>query len=184
MRIIDLTGERFGLLTVIERAGTDKNNNTKWKCKCDCGSILDVYSTNLRSGRTKSCGCIRKIKDITGQKFGRLTVLERAGYYRNGKAMWKCKCDCETIKDVAYYCLVSGQTKSCGCLKKEKTFNNVYKKYDLTGEKIGDLTVIEMDHKDRFRNTYWRCRNNNGDIFILSRQALNYTKKKMRVGKL
>ena len=56
--IIDLTGERFGRLTVIERDISQKR--TVWICRCDCGNVKSVQSTHLRSGATTSCGCFQK----------------------------------------------------------------------------------------------------------------------------
>ena len=56
---IDLTGKRFGRLTVLGYAGTGKQG-TYWKCRCDCGKDTVVLSHSLRSGRTKSCGCYNK----------------------------------------------------------------------------------------------------------------------------
>lgn len=64
----------------------------------------------------------RKVKDLTGQKFGRWTVLSRAGNRVNQKSvtvMWNCKCDCGTEKPVSGNSLISGKSKSCGCLNKE-----------------------------------------------------------------
>lgn len=55
-KLIDLTGQRFGRLTVIERA-ENKGEQTAWRCKCDCGKIVDVRGGNLKSGHTTSCGC-------------------------------------------------------------------------------------------------------------------------------
>lgn len=57
-RRIDLTGERFGRLIVIKKGETDKNYNTSWVCKCDCGNEVTVQTGHLRSGHTQSCGCI------------------------------------------------------------------------------------------------------------------------------
>lgn len=56
MNFIDLTGCKFGLLTVVERAPND-GRRTMWKCQCDCGNIVVVRAENLKSGNTKSCGC-------------------------------------------------------------------------------------------------------------------------------
>ena len=58
-KLIDLTGQRFGRLTVIERAGSDKHKRAMWKCQCDCGKCFITYSGNLRTGSVKSCGCLR-----------------------------------------------------------------------------------------------------------------------------
>ena len=57
MRMIDLTGQKFGKLTVIQRAKST-NKNAKWLCRCDCGNCSTVFGADLRSGRTQSCGCI------------------------------------------------------------------------------------------------------------------------------
>lgn len=65
MPLIDLTGQRFGRLTVVERAGASKNREALWKCRCDCGNMVVVRSRSLRRGSTASCGCL-----------GRETLLE------------------------------------------------------------------------------------------------------------
>lgn len=59
----DLTGQKFGRLTVVEFAGVNKNTrNYYWYCKCDCGNPekLKISSANLKNGATKSCGCLQK----------------------------------------------------------------------------------------------------------------------------
>lgn len=53
-RLIDLTGKRFGHWTVLSYV-----TRSRWKCQCDCGTILDVIASNLSRGRTKSCGCYK-----------------------------------------------------------------------------------------------------------------------------
>jgi hypothetical protein len=60
MKKIDLTEKRFGRLTVIEQAGSDKWGFALWMCKCDCGVIIIVNGGSLRSGCTKSCGCLQR----------------------------------------------------------------------------------------------------------------------------
>ena len=52
----DLTGQKFGRLTVIAEAGRAKNRNVLWKCRCDCGKEVIVQSGNLPNGHTRSCG--------------------------------------------------------------------------------------------------------------------------------
>lgn len=56
-KFIDLTGRRFGRLTVIERTKST-NKNAKWLCQCDDGNYVSVFGTDLKSGKTQSCGCI------------------------------------------------------------------------------------------------------------------------------
>lgn len=124
----DLTGQRFGRLVVIERAPnkiTPKGQSkTMWKCICDCGNECVVSATNLRFGKTQSCGCLQKtsrlgqIRDLTGQKFGRLYVVERADdkYDKYGRhTMWRCVCDCGNETVVGTSSLTCGNTTSCGC---------------------------------------------------------------------
>lgn len=56
----DLSGQRFGRLTVIEEAGRSKNKTILWRCSCDCGSETITLSTSLRNGNSRSCGCLQK----------------------------------------------------------------------------------------------------------------------------
>lgn len=56
----DLTGQRFGRLVVIDRAGSDYQKRATWKCCCDCGCKIVVPSSRLTNGETKSCGCFRR----------------------------------------------------------------------------------------------------------------------------
>lgn len=60
MRKLDLTGQRFGRLTVIKEAGRTKQNRIKWLCQCDCGRQITVARDNLVNEHQKSCGCLRK----------------------------------------------------------------------------------------------------------------------------
>lgn len=59
-KLIDLVGERFGRLVVAKLAFTVERGRKVWFCLCDCGGFKDVSSTSLRSGKTKSCGCLHK----------------------------------------------------------------------------------------------------------------------------
>lgn len=54
----DLTGKKFNKLTVISLADNMARHNRKWKCECECGSIIDVFSVHLKRGTSKSCGCL------------------------------------------------------------------------------------------------------------------------------
>lgn len=111
-------GMRFSKLIVINKAGTDSNRNIIWDCKCDCGNIKTVASSSLRLGIVKSCGCLNE-NDLSGKKFNRLSVISRDYSKRGHGAVWKCLCDCGNIVSVRGNALLSGSTKSCGCLNKE-----------------------------------------------------------------
>ncbi|WP_203623740.1 MULTISPECIES: hypothetical protein [unclassified Lacticaseibacillus] len=57
---LDITGERYGRLVVLERAGHSSNGNLHWLCQCDCGNQTVVDSYRLRHGGVRSCGCLRR----------------------------------------------------------------------------------------------------------------------------
>ena len=125
---IDLTGQTFGRLTVIEENGKNKNGSIKWRCKCECGNEVTVIGTNLRNGNTTSCGCLQKeftkdinFTDLVGKVFGRLTVIKKHDKDKHGRILWLCKCECGNECIVATGVLTSGKAKSCGCLNRELT---------------------------------------------------------------
>ena len=70
MPLKDLTGERYGRLTVIKRVKNDKPYGSKWLCKCDCGNEIIVLSNNLRRGNTQSCGCLKQELRTEHDKWG------------------------------------------------------------------------------------------------------------------
>lgn len=76
-RLVDLTGQKFGRLTVIKRAGTSKRNQLTWLCKCDCGNINTFVGNNLKTGNTKSCGCYANDVKFTSDYFNIQKRLEK-----------------------------------------------------------------------------------------------------------
>lgn len=58
--LIDVTDQKFGRLVVLERAGSDRWSQAMWRCRCDCGNWVNVSGYGLRSGNTRSCGCLQK----------------------------------------------------------------------------------------------------------------------------
>lgn len=58
MALIDLTGMTFGRLTAVSRVGSSTSGYALWECVCECGTVKVVASAQLRSGRTRSCGCL------------------------------------------------------------------------------------------------------------------------------
>lgn len=62
-----------------------------------------------------------KVKDLAGQRFGRLVVLYDTGERKSRNVVWRCKCDCGNEVDVAGYSLTSGNTTSCGCYNRERS---------------------------------------------------------------
>lgn len=128
MRKIDLTGQSFGRLTVIDQAehyiSPTGKKQIRWNCLCDCGNKAVVATNQLRSGGTVSCGCYHKEqqeanlilqpKDISGQKFGTLTAIRVVGSDSKNRALWECVCECGAVVVKIGAELRSGHIKSCG----------------------------------------------------------------------
>lgn len=92
---------RFGSLTVREKLLPAEAAQTRWLCDCDCGKSCVVTSYALRKGKQVSCGCA-KIKNITGKRFGSLTVIRRSDRFvefpsKGRRYLWECRCDCGEI---------------------------------------------------------------------------------------
>ena len=99
----------------------------------------------------------RKLKNLIGHTFGKLTVVKYAGLKPAGKqkqSAWLCKCECGTIVEVLNNNLKKGNTKSCGChhKKRAKEANLI----DISGKKYGLLQALEYV-ESRNRNAYWKC---------------------------
>lgn len=139
----DLTGQKFGKLTVLYRDESIIEANgarrTTWRCKCECGIEKTVRMDALVTNRTKSCGMCNN--DLTGKKFGRLTALHKVGTDNAGHIIWKCSCDCGNEVDVLATNLIQQYTQSCGCVHSEVCSNAGD---DLVGQKFGKLTVVTL----------------------------------------
>ena len=147
-KFIDETGKKYGLWTVLGRDMAYPSVG-RWICQCECGTIKTLYGSELRRGRSISCGCYQK-RDLTGKIFGKLKVLHRADKAQK----WVCECECGKIKEVYGGHLTSGRTKSCGIYPcREVKFE------DLSGRKFGMLTVINRDESKNSNNgIYFLCR--------------------------
>lgn len=114
MKRIDISGQRFGRLTAIERRGKD------WICLCDCGEKTQVYLGNLRGGVTKSCGCLRKqLTSIRKRQPIIKAIVKQIGWYYKRNATLRgiewliTDSDVEAlILSPCFYCGESGATKT------------------------------------------------------------------------
>ena len=85
---IDLVGKRFGRLIVLADVGKDKCANRVWRCKCDCGNLVNVPGNKLRTGRTKSCGCYREdVRPFLHRSHGEGSRKNQSRLYRIWSAM-------------------------------------------------------------------------------------------------
>lgn len=125
-KAIDITGKVYGRLTVLHRAGSDREGKATWAVRCECGTEKVVRGKHLRLGAILSCGCLSaeitaamRKRDLTGQKFGRLIALESTDRRIRGCIVWKFRCDCGKEVDLPSHPVATGNTKSCGCLQPE-----------------------------------------------------------------
>ena len=174
-KLIDLTGQRFGRLTVIERA-PNRKKSTMWKCACECGNVTTVCGEDIKNGKSLSCGCLKREKslsrafDLTGKRFGRLEVISRAPN-RGPRAFWNCRCDCGRESVVATWQLTSGKTNSCGCLRSDTHPSTEFKALDWSGKRVGSLTVIERV-QNRGNRVFWLCQCDCGQFYEVASDSL------------
>jgi len=167
----DLTGRRYGKLVVTKYAGKRGKYNL-WECKCDCGNTTKVMVHVLNAGKTISCGCaVRDVararrQNLIGKRFGRLVVVESVE--QETSYVWRCVCDCGNEITAKTADLNRGHVSSCGCLRfdriRESSFN------DLSGQKFGRLTVLQLHSRDRIAK--WLCECACGCLTVVSGCAL------------
>jgi len=139
----DLAGKRFGKLTALEYVPEKQ----KWKCICECGNIT-YKSTGHLNADAVSCGCIQK-QDLTGKRFGKLTVLCKSDNQRRRAIMWRCLCDCGNICEKPTGELNSGFATSCGCSWRQPAVQEA--------QKYGRLTAIRPTEQRSGKSVVWEC---------------------------
>lgn len=162
-KFIDLTGSRFGRLLVIERISSE-NKEIRWRCLCDCGNYTEASTNNLRRFKVVSCGCYRKecsknthLKDLEGEIFGKLTVVQKT--IVNGRSKCLCKCSCGNSRIVSQDKLVSGIVTSCKeCVIRDKDSIDNKRVFP---DWFFDILVDDKDRED-FLNHTLRTRDDNG----------------------
>lgn len=149
---LSLENHRFERLVVLSRSGTDTSGNSTWLCKCDCGKTKVIDAQSLRSGRSKSCGCLRlegrKPRNRIGERFGRLLVVERV------KGGWSCICDCGTptvVWDANWEV-----TRSCGCARIKLP----------SGEAARNAVLRQYKRDAGYRNLSWNLSESEFDQLV------------------
>lgn len=169
----DIVGQRFGRLFVKQEAEGQRVSSRRilrrFIVECDCGTQFVVLGDSLRSGKTQSCGCLKKLNGrlrkisrlanksfLVGERFGRWTVINHDdnAYGKHPKLI--CRCDCGTISTVAISNLRSGKSISCGCFREEllRSMRHL--------EAHGPLRTAEYR---AWANMKTRCENRNGQDF-------------------
>lgn len=117
-RALDLAGQKFGKLTVLERLGKNDRGHYIWRCRCDCGNYVDAVGYAVKNGSWQSCGkCgkrpVERSVNIAGQVVGDYMAVERIGTYGTS-AKWKCVCTtCGSEKEQGAYQFRIGKRASC-----------------------------------------------------------------------
>jgi hypothetical protein len=159
MKKRDLVGQKFNRWTVIEEA-EKKNKELRWLCKCECGTMKSVDGSQLKKGKSKSCGCLakeinikRRKKDLAGRTFGKLEVIKENGKNDHGKTLWECRCECGETVNIHTSALTGGSRKSCGCNKKDKRYSTKF-----AGKRFGRLLVMSDSKERASSEILWFCR--------------------------
>lgn len=141
---IDLTGKRFGKLTVVCRIGTDASmKNAIWLCKCDCGGETKTTTTHLRSGHTQSCGCLCMQHFMAGgekTRFEKKHGLCNTRLYRIWRGM---KQRCNNPNEPKYY--LYGERGIAVCNEWENDFQLFYN-WAMSNGYSDTLTIDRIDN--------------------------------------
>ena len=173
--------DKIGLLTIVERA-PNHGKETFWYCNCDCGTEHFEISTRALSTKERvkpcNCGCLNKkqaanlgkqaIKDMTGQQFGCLLVLEPTEERSAESVVWRCKClSCGSIIKVRGSSLRNGHTQSCGCLRSAG---------ELKISKILQENNIDFQREYVFSNFTYPNSNGNPrfDFYVQNKYLIEY----------
>lgn len=146
----DLTGLKFGKLTVIEQAGHDKYNKILWKCKCDCGNETITHGRDLVNGHCKSCGCILSENK---KKRSRFKGLSDTRIYTIWKGMIQ-RCNNSNCDAYSYY--GAKGIKVCDEWSGTQGFFN-FVAWSLENGYSKDLTIDRINGQDGYRpdNCRW-----------------------------
>jgi hypothetical protein len=158
-RLLDLTAQVFGRLTVLRKVVVAGNRrHSCWLCICECGNEVIIKATHLvgQGTKTKSCGCLKESVrlQLTGQKFGRYTVVRKASPEEEPAThkgtYWLCRCECGNERMVRADGLKSGRTLSCGCFHREEMVQRITKH----GKCEHPLYVTWCNMKSRCNDSY------------------------------
>ena len=158
-KLIDLTGKKFGKLTVIYRENRKSDNQYYWTCQCECGTNISTTGRRLREGDAISCHLCSLI-DLSNRRIMNWTIVKRDDEKQiiNGQYNWICQCECGTLCSIRQSILTGNgkygrfHCKDCDSKITKKQADNII------GIKYNHLTVLERnwDIKDKSK-VYWYC---------------------------
>ena len=152
-----LPGMRVGRLTVLEKTQERKRRYILWRCRCDCGKEVLAEGYRLKNHLIMSCGCLRgsdRPRDLSGLKFGRLTVIRKLKERRGARRLWLCECSCGNQVKVTGDALLSGSTTSCGCMRLDSLakVRETYGKAETRLHLINDTCVERISRSGLQKN--------------------------------
>lgn len=150
-RPLDLAGKQFGALHVIERAGVDARGAILWKVHCDrCGQ--DSIKVGHRIPHLTDCGCRAREKraDLSGQTFGHLQVIARAGSSKSGDALYRCLCTLCGREALIPACSLRAGQKSCGCYINHEALRRAAVK---GGARMAEDPAVRQKWQDTMKRT-------------------------------
>lgn len=148
----DLVGFRFGRLVVVAR-DFGKKGNTKWFCKCDCGRDTTVYGCHLKSGATKSCGCLNK--EAVSERF-RTHGKTNTRLFRIWQNMHK-RCEYQSHEQYKNY-----GGKGVSVCEQWKDFEPFFE-WSIQNGYLDDLTIDRINPNGNYEpsNCQWLTRSEN-----------------------
>ena len=175
----DIVSKKINNWIVLSYEGTDKKYNHIYKCQCNCGNIRNMSRYILLTKNSTGCQKCNKghKKDISNQKFGKLTALYPLDKRIHNSIVWRCQCECGNTRDVPCNLLSYRKVNACNeCMqniRKQKVSQARVK--DLTGIRSGFLTVLyPLDKRDENKNRLWHCKCDCGnEIDIIAAKLLS-----------
>lgn len=163
MKKINLSGNRFGMLTVVQEDNSPNTKRSKWICRCDCGNLTSVFTHQLTSGKTQSCGCKKsKCNNLVTRKDRKAKRL-----YDIWRGMKK-RCNLQTDKDYHRY----GGSGISVCQEWNNSFMSFYT-WSIENGYDDNLTIDRVDTFGNYEpdNCRWvdiktQERNRRNNIFL------------------
>ena len=149
--VIDITGQKFGHLTVRHRGENDRHRKARWWCECDCGNpeLILVIGSNLKKGNTTSCGCIGREKlirrNMSGKKYNTYDLTGEYGIGWTSNTNKEFYFDIDDYDKIKDYCWLEG---AYGYIKTNMTLQDGSRKYASLHQTIMNANGIIIDHKN------------------------------------